>query len=121
RVAQIPEARVAGAEVVDVQPDAGLAEGVETDATARKAVGERRLGNLQGEQRGGESALREGGAHRGEEVGVLEFPGGQVDGQAEGLAGPLAVEGGDVLHRMAYHVLADLGDEVGVGDGGDEF
>src|SRR5581483_1012931 len=111
-LAQVGEGAVAGAEVVDRDPDA---ERLERDELGGSLVGvahERRLGDLEGQGRRVEPAPGERTADVvGEGVGV-ELAGRHVDGDPDAVAAP--VPRGRLLARLPEHPAPDRDDEPGL-------
>ena len=86
QVAQVAERRVAGAEVVDRQPDAVLVEPVDGGAGAGCVDEQRRLGDLQRQQRRVDVVAVEVAHHPFGQQLVEQVVRGEVDGQAEVMA-----------------------------------
>ena len=81
--AQVAERRVAGAEVVDRQPDADLVELVDGGSRARRVDEQRRLGDLEREHRRIDAVRAEVLLDALGELRVEQVVGRQVDGQPE--------------------------------------
>src|SRR3954469_19712271 len=119
---QARQGRVAGAEVVEQDADAELAQALERRARRGDVLEEDALGDLEAEAAGLEAAARERPLHLAEELGPGELAARHVDGDAEvgGVREALA-PGGDLGGRLLEHPAAERRDEAGLLGQADEL
>ena len=85
--AEIAERRIAGAEVVEAEPYAEVQDALQHLGRAEPLVHEHALGHFQFEAFGRQAGLRQRLGHGGDEIGILELIGRDVDRDAD-VAGP---------------------------------
>ena len=110
---EVGERGVAGAEVVEDEPHAELAERLQGRLGVGRLLDQDALGDLQPQVDGVEAGAGEDFGDRGGEVAVGDLAGGEVDRDVEGpLVGPLLVPGEDLAAGRLLDPAADRLDQA---------